>query len=311
MIQYKYIIYLHMQKGPIKLLSDRIDLHVHSNASDGTMSPKELVYYAKEKNIQAFALTDHDTIAGITEAKKIGNDLGIEVISGIEFSTYYNGIEIHILGLYIDENNIEFTNHLKEFIDSRNSRNKKVINILNNLGINITINDIIDVSKDAVITRAHIAKALKDKGYVKTTEEAFEKYLGTNKLAYVPREKITPEAAIKLTSLANGIPVLAHPLLYNLKHNELISLLEHTIKHGLKGIETIYSLHSEADERYIKKLANQYNLLITGGSDFHGTNKTNIDLGTGRGNLYVPYKYLDILKNSLNLSPQKNYKGEI
>jgi hypothetical protein len=141
---------------------------------------------------------------------------------------------------------------------------------------------------------------LLNKGYIKSIDEAFKKYLGEGCPAFIPREKVTPEQAIALTLQANGIPVLAHPLLYKFSDAELKALIEHLLPCGLKGIEAIYSLHTPQDESYIKRLARHYNLLITGGSDFHGSIKPHIDLGSGRGNLRVTYDVLEKLKKALN-----------
>ncbi|TCK97792.1 hypothetical protein EDC19_0194 [Natranaerovirga hydrolytica] len=275
-----------------------IDLHVHSNASDGTMSPEEIIAYAKEKKLSAIALTDHDTISGISSAKKAGEEHNIEVISGIEFSTQYNHKDIHILGLFIDENNTDFQEKLSEFVASRNNRNDIIIKKLNDLGVDIGKKDLLEQSPDGVITRAHFAKVLKNKGYIKEIKDAFTKYIGDGCPAFVPRSKVTPEDAIKLTEQANGIAVLAHPLLYGLSEKELIQLIEHLIPMGLKGIEAIYSLHTLEEQSKLRRLARKYGLLITGGSDFHGSNKPHIDLGSGKGNLKVSDEVLVALKHA-------------
>lgn len=285
---------------------DAIDLHVHSNISDGTLSPKELVLYAKKNQLRAFALTDHDTIKGIAKAKEEGKNHNIEIISGIELSTFYQNTELHILGLFIDETNSYFLNKLEQFILEREKRNEKMIYLLNKLGINIRLEDVINVAKDAVITRAHIAKALYLKGFVKSFEEAFEKYIGNNCIAYVSREIITPKKAINLILKAGGIPILAHPFIYNFSQSQLKNVIDELTLLGLKGIEAIYSLHSPQEESFLKQIARNNELLISGGSDFHGTNKPFIDLGCGKGHLYIPYKYLDLMKKYLKRNFQPN-----
>lgn len=282
-----------------------IDLHTHTTASDGTFTPIELVNYAITKNLAAMAITDHDTISGIGVAKShlLKIDADLEVISGIEFSTMDTTIcnrDIHILGLYIDENNTVFVRSLKDIVDSRERRNIKMIKALNKLGIDITKDDIIKNSGEEIITRAHFAKALLDKGYIKNYSEAFEKYIGHGCAGYVKREKVTPKDAIELILSCGGIPVLAHPTLYDLNLNELDVLIKQLISYGLMGIEGIYSLYSKSEERYLHDFADKYDLLVTGGSDFHGENKNGIDLGVGRGNLKVPYSILDKIKRSLN-----------
>lgn len=282
-----------------------IDLHTHTTASDGTFTPIELVNYAITKNLAAMAITDHDTISGIGVAKShlLKIDADLEVISGIEFSTMDTTIcnrDIHILGLYIDENNTDFVRSLKDIVDSRERRNIKMIKALNKLGIDITKEDIINNSGEEIITRAHFAKALLDKGYIKNYSEAFEKYIGHGCAGYVKREKVTPKDAIELILSCGGIPVLAHPTLYDLNLTQLDGLIKELTSYGLMGIEGIYSLYTKSEEKYLNDSADKYDLLVTGGSDFHGENKSGIDLGVGRGNLKVPYSILDKIKRCLN-----------
>ena len=281
-----------------------IDLHTHTTASDGTYSPEELVDYAVEKNLSAIAITDHDTIDGISPAKKhcFNKMYPIEIVSGIEFSTSDKNItscDIHILGLYVDENNNSFVNGLKEIVDSRNNRNVKMISALNKMKMNISMEEIGGKFENEIITRAHFANTLLAKGYVNSYKDAFEKYIGYGKPAYVKREKVTPKKAIDLILSCGGLPVIAHPTLYNLPLNRLEDLIKDLKNNGLMGIEGIYSLYSKSEERYLHDLAKKYDLVITGGSDFHGNNKKNIDLGVGRGSLKVPYTILENIKSVL------------
>lgn len=275
-----------------------IDLHVHSTFSDGTLSPTQLVSLALKSNLEAFALTDHDTTDGIEEALKASVNLNLEVIPGIEFSTEYRGKDIHILGYYINPYNEQFISKVREFRDSRENRNKKMCEKLNELGININYDEFIKEYPESVITRAHYAKYMVSQGYIKYMDEAFEKYIGDDCPGFIPREKITPTQAVSLIISCGGIPVLAHPILYKLSDNDLEELVSSLKKSGLKGIETIYSTNSQTDERLIRKLASKYKLLITGGSDFHGNNKPNLSLGCGRGDLFIPTKLLPPLKKS-------------
>lgn len=279
-----------------------IDLHTHTTASDGTFTPEEIVDYAIKKNLAAIAITDHDTIRGIKKAKHYLSDNNIlEIISGIELSTNdpnYKS-DIHIIGLFIDENNAVFVDNLESIINSRNNRNKKMIKKLNHIGISITLEDVIESATDGVITRAHFAQALLQKGYVDNMRDAFSKYIGNGCVGYVSREKLSPKRAIEMILACGGIPILAHPTLYDLNLRDLSQLIHQLKLCGLKGIEGIYSTYTKSEEKYIKDLARQYNLLITGGSDFHGKNKSNIDLGTGRGNLKIPYDILVSLKKLL------------
>lgn len=275
-----------------------IDLHVHSTFSDGTLTPTQLVALALKSNLEAFALTDHDTTEGINEALEAAKGSVLEVIPGIEFSTEYRGKDIHILGYYINPNNENFISKVKEFRDSRETRNKKMCKKLNELGIDIDYDSFTKEYPDSVITRAHYAKYMVAHGFIKYMDEAFEKYIGDECPGFVPREKITPTQAVSLIIACGGIPVLAHPILYKLSDSDLEELVASLKKSGLKGIETIYSTNSQTDERLIRKLASKYKLLITGGSDFHGNNKPNLSLGCGRGDLFIPTKLLPPLKKA-------------
>lgn len=273
-----------------------IDLHVHTTASDGTYEPCELVEYASKKNIAAIAITDHDCISGIKEAKKCGETYNVEIVSGIEFSTRYNDTEIHLLGLYIDENDKTFVDGLNEIVNARESRNIKMIEKLNDHGIDLSLEDVLATSSSDVYTRAHFAKAMLNKGYVSSMREAFNKYIGNDSPCYVPREKVTPEMAIELVLSCGGVPILAHPTLYNMDLRQLDNLISELSKIGLLGIEGLYSLYNKSEEKYLKDFADKYGLVISGGSDFHGSNKPNIDLGVGRGNLEIPYSILEAIK---------------
>lgn len=272
-----------------------IDLHVHSNCSDGTLTPTELVSLAKRSGLHAFALTDHDTIKGIPEALAAGKKEGIEVIPGIEFSTEYNGKDIHIVGLDFDYTNPEFLSQLELFQDSRRLRNQKMIDKLHDEGgIDISWEKMEAAFGEAVWTRAHFGRFLLDHGYIKDMAEAFSRYVGDDCPYFVPREKVTPAQAVRLIRKHGGIPILAHPLLYHFSDEKLTELVELLKKTGLIGIEAYYSTHNAMEESYVLRLARTQGLAVSGGSDFHGSNKPTISLGTGRGNLKISY---DILKH--------------
>ena len=277
-----------------------IDLHTHSNCSDGTYSVKELIDYAHDKNLAAIALTDHDTVIGLDEAidytGKTYSD--IEFIPGIEFSTVNEGKDVHVVGLYIDHHNEEFQRRLQAFADSRRERNEKMCRKLTEeAGLPISYDELLEAFPNAVITRAHYAKLMLDKGYVNSRQEVFDKYIGDHCKYYVPRENITPEDAIELILLAGGVPILAHPILYHMSDEKLEALVVRLIGAGLKGIEAIYSTYEPAEERQIRNLAAKYDLLISGGSDFHGANKPKIDLGVGYGKMFIPEELLADIKN--------------
>ena len=235
-----------------------IDLHVHSTASDGTLTPTEVTEYAKEKGLYAFALTDHDTVDGIEEAVKAAGD-SIRVIPGIEISADYNGTDIHILGLNIDYDNQEFLSQINECKRLRTERNKKMIQKMNDLGFHIT-EDIVNerYGKDSSISRAHFARYLLDEGFVETKDEAFKKYLNKDGPCYVSRVQMKPKRAIEIILKAGGHPVLAHPLLYKLDKEGVISLIDYLKSLGLEGIESIYSRNTGEDDEFLEGIAKKF-----------------------------------------------------
>ena len=222
-----------------------------------------------------------------------------EVIPGIELSTEYQGRDIHIVGLYIDYHSQLFLKKLQEFVDSRVKRNQKMCALLRQSGIHITYDELLASYPDSVITRAHYAAYLLEKGYVKSRQEAFDRYVGDHAPCYIPREKITPAQAVHLILDAHGAPVLAHPIQYNMSRVQLEALVQELKEEGLMGIEAVYSTYTAADERRIRTLAAKYGLFISGGSDFHGANKPGLDLGTGYGKLYVPLELLQNIRKAL------------
>lgn len=282
-----------------------IDLHTHTCKSDGSYTPTELVDYAIEKNLAAVAITDHDSIEGLDEALAHAAALrerglpSIEVIPGIEFSTKYGEQDVHIVGLYISYDKDAFQNALCGFVDSRVSRNIKMCENLQTAGIDITYEKLLAQYPDAVITRAHYASYLVEYGYVKSRQDAFSRYLGDHTKYFVPREKVTPSQAVKLILQAGGIPILAHPPLYHMGNDRLNSLVSFLKADGLMGIEVFYSTYNNQDVRDMQRLAEKYDLLASGGSDFHGANKPGLDLGRGYGRLYVPEEVLLKIKAAL------------
>lgn len=273
-----------------------IDLHTHSTESDGTLTPQELMHLAADTGLSAIALTDHDTIGGLAKAKPIAENLGIELIPGIELSTDYNGTEVHMLGFYIDDTNPAFLAKLQEFIQSRDIRNEKMAFLLQKEGFDITLEALYKEYPESVITRAHFARYLVEHGFVKDRDTVFRKYLGDNCRCYVPREKISPFEAIDLIRLGGGLSFFAHPVLCHMNHDRLRFFLKSLKESGLTGMEAIYSMNTPGDERNMKKLAAEFDLLISGGSDFHGENKPYLHLGTGKGNLKIPDNILDAIK---------------
>lgn len=274
---------------------DYIDLHTHTTASDGTFTPTALVAYAKEKGLKAVAVTDHDTLDGLKEAMEAGKTYGITVIPGIEISSEYMGADLHMLGLNIHYEQPDFVSEIDRCHRLREERNDKMIARLNENGFHISEDDMQQHFGDSTFTRAHYAKMMIEKGYVKDTNEAFRKYLNPGMPCYIPREKITPQQAIRIIKLGHGKPVLAHPLLYHLTDEQIDELVGNLVKEGLVGIEAMYSLNKGDDTQRMTAIAEKHGLFITGGSDFHGAIKPDIDLGCGKGDLKVPVGLLENL----------------
>lgn len=276
---------------------DIIDLHTHSSASDGSLQPAELVRHARQKGLKALAVTDHDTIDGLEEAVAEGNRIGIEVLPGIEISADFSS-EMHILGYFINGNYSHISDVLAMLLEKRNERNPKIVRKLNDMGYEITMEEVLRQSNGGVTGRLHIAKVLLDKGYVGSVNEAFNMLLSSGRPAYFKKEKLTPEQCIGEIIAAGGIPVLAHPIYLNMVYGELDVLLEKLKKAGLMGIEAYYVDNSEEHTKTYLSLAEKHELLVTGGSDFHGSYKPDIEIGIGRGSLKVPSEVLVRLKKN-------------
>ena len=282
-----------MQYPPI------IDLHAHSTASDGTYTPAEVAKLAKTIGLAAIALTDHDTIDGLEEFQKAGAALGIETITGIEFPTLWgkhHRPEIHIVGLGFDPNHPVLSERMKDIKESRDIRNRKMCEKLSSIGLHITLDEVAANAGGEIITRAHFANVLLQKGYIAKKEDAFSRYISTGLPGYVEREFLTPELCIQTIKEAGGAAILAHPTLYGLNMEQLEELCAELIPCGLDGIECQYSTYSPAETKAITALAEKMHLLPSGGSDFHGKNKPNIHLGSGKSNLAIPYSFWEELK---------------
>lgn len=275
-------------------MTNFIDLHTHSNASDGTCTPTEVVQRAAGKGLRAMALTDHDTVSGVEEAMNAATALSLPIliIPGTELSVAYKKQDIHIVGLFVDHCNKAFQDMTQLLIRRRLERNEEMIRRFNKNGIPVTYEEL---TQGAVITRAHFARYLVEHQIVKIPNEAFKKYLDPGCPYFIPREYIQPEDGIEIIRKAGGVPILAHPLHYKLPQKELETLIARLKDAGLMGIEVKYSNHTLQDEYYAGQLASRFHLLPSGGSDFHGANKPAIDIGTGRGSLAVPYDYLESL----------------
>ena len=274
-----------------------IDLHVHSNASDGSLTPSEVADEAIAMGLSAIALTDHDTIDGIKEILEYTKDKPLEVIPGIELSCYYNNREIHILGFYPDYENGGLSTELNFLKKARQDRNLKMIELMQKDGLPITIEKLLHGNPDSVITRAHFARVLVEEGVCKTKDIAFRKYIGIGCKYYLPKPQVDCEKAMKILTTYCKAAYLAHPLLYHLGYAQIEELLEYLKTLGLKGIEAYHSSNNSYESGKLRSLAAKYELAVSGGSDFHGVVKPNIKMGIGRGGMRIPYKLLEELKS--------------
>lgn len=244
------------------------DLHMHTTCSDGLLTPEELVNAAKEAGLNYIAITDHDTVDGICQLYEQGlyPQTGIKIIPGIEFSAYHEVSEIHILGYNIDVYNRELRDRLNDVVEARWSRFSAMVEKLQELGYDITETDVLEIADNSTsISRSHIAQVMVKKGYFSCIKDTFDQLLEKGKPAYVSNFRLEPKEIIALIKNSGGTPVLAHPkLIYN------DELAEELLRNGIEGIEAIYPRHDEEDTRRYLAMADKYNLLVTGGSDFHG-----------------------------------------
>jgi hypothetical protein len=276
--------------------SQFVDLHCHSTASDGTLPPAEVVRLAKKSGLSALALTDHDTVDGIEEAAAEAKKLGIDFISGIEISAEYpHPGTMHILGYGVDPQNPSLKNLTETLLAGRDNRNPKMVEKLNEMGVSVTMKEWEDEAKGNVLGRPQLAAILHRKGYVSSIKEAFNKYIGQGAPAYFDKERLTPRQAIERIHEAGGLPVLAHPTQLR---RENFAQVENEVKNlvdlGLSGIEVIHSDFDQAAVDALNALADKLHLLKTGGSDFHGSNKPNIELGVANKR-HIPRAFFDAL----------------
>ncbi len=256
-----------------------VDMHMHSIASDGTFTPSEIVEEAKAKGLEKISLTDHDTIDGIEEAMLKAKELEIELIPGIEFSTEFDGKEVHILGYMFDIKNEKLLNKLEELKKDRKARTELILEKLAKRKLYITMEELLEEVEGNIISRTHIANAMMKKGYVYSKSEAFKVYLRTNGAAYVPRKNINPFDAIKLIKESGGLASLAHPMLIGLGPEKFEKFLDMLAEKGLDAVEIYYPNMSEKDMEYYKNECIKRKLDFTGGSDFHGLNRPGSFIG--------------------------------
>ncbi len=272
-----------------------IDLHTHSTASDGTMSPVELVKYARKKGLSAIAITDHDTTDGLSEAVAAGVAFGIEVVPGIELSVKYSDYNIHLLGYLLDYQQKAFHLALSKLQAGRIERNKKIIANLNQLGLDVAFRELQKIAGSGQNGRPHIAKLMVEKHFVQSMDEAFEKYLGHGGLAYASRFVFGAQEAISLIKEAGGLAVLAHPLQLEKSVDNFDHALNELCDMGLDGIEVYYPNHSRQFRKRLIAFAEKESLVITGGSDYHGSIRPGTTLAGGK-NVSVPSQLLIKMK---------------
>lgn len=245
-------------------MDGKADLHIHTTFSDGFYTPEEIVSKAKSSGLDAISITDHDSLNAFAQASEAGKKMGIEVIPGVEISTDIQGKEIHILAYYIEPGNPEIERYLEFFRDERINRAERIIRKLNNLGFSISMEDVLKHTENRSVGRPHIAQAMVDKGVVSNFYEAFNKYIGNDCPAYEKKVHISPKSAFKIINDAGGLSFIAHPA--NMAEN----LIKELIEVGVDGIEVYHPSHSSQQVRFYKGIVNEYFLLESGGSDFHG-----------------------------------------
>lgn len=276
------------------------DLHTHSVYSDGTYTPKALIDSAIQAGLSALALCDHNTVDGLPDFLSAGQDANIELIAGAEFSVDYNGKELHLLGLFIPQNRFSQVAQLMEDVIARKMQsNLNLIQALNQAGYAIDYEAIRNATPNQKFNRAHIAAELTRKGYTSSIKEAFKKLLSPSAGYYKEPEMLSVWKMLDFITQIGAVPVLAHPFL-NLSEPELIQFLPRAKARGLVGMECSYSLYDSEKTQKSFALADQFGLKYSGGSDFHGSNKPDIAIGIGKGNLQIPYEWVTALKNAGN-----------
>lgn len=277
--------------------SGYVDLHLHTTASDGVLTPSALVKYAKAKGLRAIAITDHDTVEGCEEGLAEGKRIDLEVIAGIEISAEHSPGSMHILGLFLDFGHPLLTERLKYLQKARSERNPKIAEKLNRLGINITFEEVLKASGGGQVGRPHFANVLLEKKVVRSFQEAFDRFLKKGAPAYVDKFRFTSKEALHFINEAGGVAVLAHPNTLGLSgYSELEQLIIQLVDEGLQGIEIYYPEHSAEEITRYKSLAEKHSLLTTGGTDYHGMEKNGLEIGVGKGDMKVPYSIVENLK---------------
>ena len=283
-------------------LHNKVDLHIHSNYSDGTASPAEIIHNAYANGLHAIALTDHDTVDGIQDALNAADKMSRSfiMIPGVEISADYKH-PLHILGYFHQSNYMNINPFLAEMKRERHIRNQGIINKLNNLGIRVTMDDVKQIAGKEVFGRPHIAAALISKGFAASQTTAFNDFLSAGRKAYVSKRSLPPDECVAAIADAGGLPVIAHPSQIGLRLGDVELLAQWLIKHGLFGIEAYYPEHTPKETANYLDLARNLNISATGGSDYHGDYRKHIMLGSGKdGNLFVPDSVLSVIVDALH-----------
>lgn len=274
-----------------------IDLHTHSTASDGTDSPAELARKAAQCGLRAFALTDHDTTAGLAAAAEAAKEHGVQFIGGCELAAAWQGRELHFVGYYVPQENPELMAALEVSRTGREQRNKHIVENLRTLGMELTLAEVEALAGDGVVGRPHIAMVLCARGYVASIPEAFEKFLGIKGRAYVPRPLLSPEECIGLLRRAGATVTWAHPFLQAHTERQVFeNMLATFVECGLDAIEAYHTTHNAAHTRNCLRLAKRHELLLTGGSDYHGVRKPGVALGYAGAQVRVPFTLLEAME---------------
>ena len=277
-----------------------IDLHTHTTASDGSYSPAELVRLAEQSNLQALAVTDHDSVAGLAEARRAAEGANLELVNGVELACKVAVGTLHMLGYFIEPDDRALGDLLGRMVDSRRKRNPQIIAKLNQLGYEITMAEVRTLASGPIVSRLHIAMVMLEKNYVHSFDEAFGRFLGDNGLAYVKRVEPQPAEAIELIHAAGGLAAVAHPVhLRAADEQELGKKLKEFTDLGLDGVEVWYPEHTAQMTERLWRICQRLDLAAVGGSDFHGAAKEHIKLGVGRGGMNIPLEILDRLKSRL------------
>ena len=277
---------------------DMIDLHAHTIYSDGSVSPEELVRAATRAGARAIAITDHDTVDGLAEGRAVAERLGIEFVNGIEISAEHDPGTMHVLGYYIDDESVNLRTTLAELKLARDERNPEIARRLQSLGLDIDYDEVVGIAGSEIVGRPHFARLMVEKGYAQSIQDAFTRFLAKGAPAFVNKKRLSPADSISLIHSAGGVAVLAHP--YQLKPlttEDQDRLIGELAALGLDGVEAIYSRHSQEQRETYSRMAARHGLLVTGGSDFHGSYKPDINIVNGLGDLQVPYSLLEELKN--------------